>query len=302
MRHIIFDIERIIKETFPKSIRVITNSPEDLWLVSGDTTQLHQVLMNLSVNARDAMSDGGELIISAENFFIDENYARLNIEAKIGPYVLISVSDSGTGIPREFLDRVFDPFFTTKEVGKGTGLGLSTVSGIVRSHGGFVTVNSEMGKGTHFKIYLPAKKSKETDQNREKMSQLPLGNGETILIIDDEPSIREVTKTSLEAYGYKVLLANDGIEAVALYAEHKNEVEVVLLDMIMPIMDGPLTIRALRKINPEVRIIAASGLLASEKVEESTRMGVKKFLLKPYTTEELLKAIQEVLSPPPMRV
>jgi two-component system, cell cycle sensor histidine kinase and response regulator CckA len=302
VKNIILDLEKIIKETFPRTIRVVTNVRKDLWPISGNNTQLHQVLMNLCVNSRDAMSDGGTLTISAENFFIDNNFARINIDAKIGPYILISVADTGIGIPRELLDRIFDPFFTTKEIGKGTGLGLSTVSGIVRSHGGFVNVYSELGRGSLFKIFLPAEESKETKQAEEGLSKLPLGRGESILIIDDEASIREVTKASLEAYGYRVFTASDGIEAVAIYAEQKDKIDVILLDMVMPIMDGPLTIRALRKILPEVKIIAVSGLHTNERMDESIRIGVKKFLLKPYTVEELLKALQEVLSPPRMIV
>ena len=153
--HLISEIEQIAKETFPRNIEIRTDISKDLWTISGDATQLHQVIMNLCVNARDAMPDGGVLSISAENFFIDENYARINIDAKVGPYVVITVSDTGTGIPPEILDRIFEPFFTTKEPGKGTGLGLSTSLAIVKSHGGFINVYSEVGRGTAFKVYLP---------------------------------------------------------------------------------------------------------------------------------------------------
>jgi two-component system, cell cycle sensor histidine kinase and response regulator CckA len=262
-----------------------------LWTVSGNTTQLHQVLMNLCVNARDAMPDGGTIIISAENFFIDENYAKMNIEASVGNYVLITVSDRGIGIPPGIIDRIFEPFFTTKELGKGTGLGLSTVLGIIKSHGGFVNVYSEPGKGSKFQVYIPAQQIPETLEEPE--TDLPTGNGELILVVDDEVSIRDVTKTSLESYNYKAITACDGIEAIALYAEHRDEISVVLTDMIMPAMDGITTIRTLQKINPAVKIIAVSGLLSSDKVNAVNEIGVQAFLPKPYTAKQLLQTNRE---------
>ncbi|MEP0849011.1 MULTISPECIES: PAS domain S-box protein [Cyanophyceae] len=295
--HLIYEIEKIAKQTFPKSIEISTDvSMIDLWPVSGDATQLHQVLMNLCVNARDAMPNGGSLSITAENLFIDENYARMNIDAQVGAYIVITVVDSGMGIPGEILDRIFEPFFTTKELGKGTGLGLSTVVGIIKGHGGFINVYSEVGKGTQFKVYLPAIETTETDQENEERHELPTGNGELILVVDDEESICEVTKTSLESYGYRVLTASDGIEAIALYAQHRLEISAVLIDMMMPSMDGPTTIRALQKINPLLKIIAVSGLVSNHKLAASIGSNIKTFLSKPFTAEELLKALHEILN------
>ncbi len=295
VRHLISEIKQIAQETFPKSITLSANISQYLGTVYGDATQLHQVLMNLCVNARDAMPFGGTLRISAQNFFIDENSARMHLDAKVGSYIVISIADTGTGIPPEILDRIFEPFFTTKDMGKGTGLGLSTVMGIVKSHGGFINVYSELGQGTQFKVYLPAAEAIQTEPAED--SEFPKGHGELILIVDDEPAIREITQTSLQAYNYKVLTASDGIEAVALYADRRDEISVVLTDMMMPSMDGPTTIRTLRKINPQVKIIAVSGLASSDKLATAIDIGVKTCLAKPFTVKELLETLQKVLHP-----
>ncbi|MBD1848233.1 response regulator [Cyanobacteria bacterium FACHB-63] len=293
VRHVIAEVKQIIDGTFPKSIEVSTPIDPDLQLVAADTTQIHQVLMNLCVNARDAMSAGGCLSISAQNLWIDESYAHMNLDANVGPYVVISVADTGSGISPEAIDHIFDPFFTTKEVGQGTGLGLSTVNSIIRSHGGFINVYSEVGQGTQFKVYLPAIAGRETQSIRE-IERL-LGNGELILVVDDEGSIREITKTTLETSGYKVLTANDGIEAVAAYAQHKDKVDLVLMDMMMPTMTGPAAIQILKKMNPLVKVVAVSGLPSSDNVKEAMHLGASAFLSKPYTAQELLKALHEVM-------
>lgn len=294
LKHLIREIQQVVKQTFPKSIEFSTNVAPHLNLVSGDATQLHQVLMNLCVNARDAMPNGGSLTISAENFFIDENYARMNLDARVGPYVVITVADTGVGIPASILDRIFEPFYTTKEVGKGTGLGLSTVLGITKGHGGFVHVYSEVGLGSEFKVYLPAQEAAEISEEQER--ELPNGNGELILVVDDEDAIRDVTKTSLEIHNYKAITASDGIEAIALYAEYREQISIVLTDMVMPSMDGMTTIRTLQKINPAVKIIAVSGLASSEKVSAISDIGVKAFLSKPFTAKQLLQTISAVKS------
>ena len=292
LKHLITEIQQVIRETFPKTIQVTIQIDTDLWTISANATQLHQVLMNLCVNARDAMPDNGTLTISAENLFIDENYAKMNIEAKVGNYISIIISDTGIGMSSQIIDRIFEPFFTTKELGKGTGLGLSTVLGIVKSHGGFINVYSEPRKGSKFQVYLPALQIPEINEDSEP--HLPIGNGELILVVDDEDSIRDITKTSLETFNYKAMTACDGIEAIALYAEHRNEIVIVLTDIVMPIMDGLTTIRTLKKINPMVKIIAVSGLISSEKMNSVTEIGVKAFLSKPYTAEQLLQTIGTV--------
>ncbi|MDM9381385.1 response regulator [Chlorogloeopsis sp. ULAP01] len=294
VKHLIKEVVKIVKQTFPKSIEVVMDLPQNLWTVCGDSTQLHQVLMNLCVNARDAMPGGGILTITAENLVIDENYARMHLEAKVGSYAVITISDNGVGIPPEILERIFEPFFTTKELGKGTGLGLSTVIGIVKSHGGFVNVYSEVGHGTSFKIYLPAAQETETElvQELEPLA----GKGELIMVVDDEPAIQEITKASLEAYNYQTLIASDGIEAIALYAQNRNKISVVLMDMMLPSLDGITAIRTLQKINPSVKIVATSGLMSNSKLAEAATFGAKTFLSKPYTVKELLLTLQKVLS------
>ncbi|MCF2145567.1 response regulator [Desmonostoc muscorum LEGE 12446] len=294
LKHLIMEVAKILKETFPKSIEITTDVPQDLWMVSGDSTQLHQVLMNLCVNARDAMPNGGSLRISAENLFIDENYARMNLEAKVGFYTVITVSDTGVGIPGEILDRIFEPFYTTKDVGQGTGLGLSTVLGIIKSHGGFVNVYSEPGSGTSFKVYLPAVEGMETLIPEDSIPQT--GHGELILVVDDEVAIQEITQSSLEAHNYKTLIAGDGIEAIAVYAKNMDKISAVLIDIMLPSLDGLTAIRTLKKINPEVKIIASSGLMSDHKLSTVTSIGVNTFLSKPYTVNELLLSLQKVLS------
>lgn len=296
VRHIISEIVRILKETFPKSIQIQTDVLKELWTISGDPTQLHQVFMNLCVNARDAMPSGGTLSITVKNLFIDENYAQMNIDARAGPYIAITVSDSGTGIPPKILERIFEPFFTTKEPGKGTGLGLSTSYGIVKGHGGFIHVYSEVGKGTRFKIYLPAFETAETKVlGDKKIKELPTGHGELILVIDDEPAIRDITSATLQRYGYRAITANDGADGVALYVHNKVEIKAVIVDMVMPIMDGRATIRALRKIDPDVKIVAVSGLKDDEEHVQAARVDANTFLSKPYTAETLLKTLHELL-------
>ncbi len=293
--NLITEIEKITKETFPKSIEVRTSVSGDIWTIIGDATQLHQVMMNLCVNARDAMPDGGILSIYAENFFIDENYARVNLEAKVGASIVITVSDTGIGIPHEDIDRIFEPFFTTKEFGKGTGLGLSTALAIVKSHGGFINVYSEVGKGSVFRIYLPAISAVEVPKVQEQQLKLYAGHGELILIVDDEAPIREVTSATLKANNYGALIANDGAEAVVLYTQNRDDVKLVLMDMAMPVMDGLASIRVLNKINPQLKIIAVSGLTEKDRTSKVTDY-VHAFLPKPYNAEELLKTIYEVMN------
>jgi len=293
--HLVKEIEKIVQDTFLKNIQVRSNIPTDLWLVQGDPTQLHQVLLNLCVNARDAMPNGGTLTLAASNLMLDEQYAGMNVEAKPGPHVRILVEDTGTGMPPEVVERIFEPFFTTKEIGKGTGLGLSTSIAIIKSHGGFVRVYSEVGMGTRFHVYLPAHTEASAPQGFAASLELPRGNGEMVLVVDDEAAVREITRQTLETFGYRVLLASDGVEATSIYATRKQEIALVLTDMMMPLMDGPTTIQVLLRLNPDVRIIAASGLNANGMVAKATNAGVKHFIPKPYTAETLLKTLREVL-------
>jgi signal transduction histidine kinase/CheY-like chemotaxis protein len=295
--NLIADLEKTIKDTFVKNIVVRTIISHGLRTVLGDPTQLHQVLLNLCVNARDAMPNGGTLTLSAENVHFDEQYAALDREAKPGFYILVQVEDTGTGIAPEVIEKIFDPFFTTKELGKGTGLGLSTTMTIVRSHSGFLHLDSEVGKGTKFQVYLPVHTKPSEAAVAVAVPELPRGKGELILVIDDEASVREITKHTLEAFGYRVMLASDGSEAVAIYAGRVTEFAAVLTDMMMPVMDGPATIQVLLRINPKAKIIGASGLSASAHVAKVTALGVTHFLPKPYTAETLLGTLRKLLEP-----
>ena len=289
------EIEKIANETFLKTIQVRSEIPADLWTVQGDPTQLHQVLLNLCVNARDAMPDGGTLKLSAWNLMIDQHYVGLNGEGEPGPYIVIQVKDTGTGMPPEVIERIFEPFFTTKELGKGTGLGLSTSLGIIKSHHGFLHVDSVPGVGTKFLVYLPAQEAAATAVPASVENELPRGQGELVLVVDDEADVRQVVQQILEAFGYQALLAADGIEATALYASRKDEIAVVVTDMMMPLMDGPATIQALMNLNPQVRIIAASGLSTSSNAAKAAKEGAKHFISKPYTTATLLQTLHTLL-------
>ena len=295
-KHLLKDLENIIKDTFPKDIRLQFSIPDNTWTIWGDPTQVHQILLNLCVNARDAMPNGGHLTVRVENCVLDEQYVAMNIQAKAGRYVQISVTDSGMGIPPELVDKIFEPFFTTKDLNKGTGLGLSTVMAIVKGHEGVINVYSEPGKGTTFKVYLPA--AETSGEALKKQTQLvspPRGNGETVLVVDDEASILTTTSQTLQAFGYQVLTATDGAHAMAVYAKHESKIAAVLTDMMMPVMDGPATIHALMRMNPAVKIIAASGLNANGSVAKASGAGVKHFLTKPYTAGTLLKTMRTLL-------
>ena len=295
------ELQRIVRDTFPKSIDIEIDTPAGTWKVPGDRTQLHQVLLNLCINARDAMPEGGRLRIAVGNLQIDTHYAAMHPEARRGSYVVIEVSDTGTGMPAEVIEKIFEPFFTTKGIGKGTGLGLSTTLGIVRSHGGFVTVESTPGKGTTFRVHLPAEIESGEAQAEEGPGEFPRGNGEIILIIDDEASIRSITGQTLEAFGYRVMSASDGAEGIAKYSQSVQEIAVVMTDMMMPVMDGAAVIRVLMRLNPGVKIIAASGLIAKQAEAEAAGEGVKYFLPKPYTAETMLRTLRELLHPEPAR-
>lgn len=290
------EVAGFLRETFPKTIEIRQRLTKDLWSISANSTQMHQMLLNLCINARDAMPHGGTLTLAAENLMLDSHDAYLSPRVVPGPYVVLSVQDTGTGIPNEIKDRIFEPFFSTKSPDEGTGLGLSTVAGIAQNHGGFVHVHSEpRGSGTTFKVYLPAVRSEETDEAEKEITSLPVGSGETILVVEDEATLREITKETLESYGYKVLAASDGTEAVTIYIQNKDKISLVLCDISMPFMDGPATIRTLMKTNPTVKVVVMSGFGEGAKLVEDIRPNVVDFIAKPYAAEKLLKTIDKIL-------
>jgi CheY-like chemotaxis protein len=264
--------------------------------VLGDPNQLHQVFMNLCVNARDAMPHGGRLILTLKNVDVDELFADMNPDAKAGPYTMISVTDSGAGIPLAIQNKIFEPFFTTKEIGKGTGLGLSTTITIIKSHGGFITLYSEQGKGALFKVFLPTLRNSALPKATQvQQSHLPQGDGELVLVVDDEETIRTVTQKTLERFNYRVVLASNGAEAVAVYAKRGSEIALVLTDMAMPIMDGPALFVALIALDPKVKIVGCSGHASNHSVSQAMGAGIRHFIPKPYTAETLLKTFRMVL-------
>jgi len=294
VQHIAHEIKDIVRETFPKSVEFQMEIARDLWPVSCDPTQIHQVLLNLCINARDAMPGGGKLSLRLENVVLDKAYAGRNPEAQPGPYVLISVQDTGMGMTAEVQEHMFEPFFTTKEQGKGTGLGLSTTLGIVKGHGGFILCASAPGKGSVFKVHLPASAATAAATS-SKTTQMPRGHNELILVVDDEPVILEIAQATLTHFGYRVLPATNGTEAVEIYRKRRDEIAAVITDMAMPVMDGPATIIALQLINPDVKIIATSGFSSKMTTPGKSGAAFKHFIHKPYTSATLLQEIHAIL-------
>lgn len=290
------EVESIADSTFPRDITLEVSCANDLSLVTGDATQLTQVLLNLCVNARDAMPHGGQLRISAANATITDDYALLHGGTAGGPHVVLEVTDSGEGMSKSIIDRIFDPFFTTKEAGKGTGLGLSTVQGIVSSHGGFITVASTLGEGSTFTVHLPSRTlPSEVVLLKPEAEKPNYGNGELILVVDDDPSVVSITRQTLEANGYEVLTAEDGAQAIGIFSRRRSDIALVLTDMAMPVIDGPALIAALNRMAPKVRIVATTGSISAAYTTKLARTGVSPVLAKPYTADHLLRTISDTL-------
>jgi PAS domain S-box-containing protein len=296
-RHLLGEMEKIIRGTFPKNIEFRTAYGKKLSAILGDTTQLHQVLLNLCVNARDAMPNGGTLTLEAENVEIDATHASAVPEAKPGRYVAWRVKDRGTGIPPEIVERIFEPFFSTKGPDKGTGLGLSTVIGIVKSHGGFLQVHSTPGQGSTFSIYLPADPSGTGDTTSVTKAETAFrGKGETILVVDDEANMRDVSRSVLTALNFKVLTAADGTAALIQVAEKRAELRVVITDLHMPHMDGLTFVRVLKHMLPEAGIIVTSGRFDEREVNEFKALGVRALLDKPFNQQKLVETLKSVFT------
>ena len=297
---LVAEVSNFIRPTFPKTIQLQVSVQENIHTVSGNETQLEQVLLNFCVNARDAMPEGGRLKLDASNFKVDETFMRLHPQARKGDFVRITVSDTGHGIPRPLRKKIFEPFFTTKGPEKGTGLGLATAIGIIRNHGGFLTLDTEEGCGSSFHAFLPASLAPAPSKPPTPVPEgkQPTGHGEAILIVDDESTVLKVMTRSLEKSGYRVIPAGDGEEGYALYFQHRGDVRLVITDMAMPGMDGPALIAALKKINPSVKIICTSGLGSSSQKETLAELGVHAILSKPCNSRIILQAIQDALAAP----
>jgi nitrogen-specific signal transduction histidine kinase/ActR/RegA family two-component response regulator len=300
IQHLVQEAMGVTHETFPKNIRIIESIPGNLWPIMADATQIHQVLLNLCVNARDAMPAGGTLSISAENLLLDDVTARKIEGGRPGAWTVLQVEDSGTGIPADTLARIWEPFFTTKGEGKGTGLGLSTVRSIVASHNGFITLKTQPGRGTTFRVYLPAAEGATNGRLVEVATPKgDRGNGELILVVDDEPQIRDITAAMLSRNGYRVLTACDGAEAVALFATRSGEINVLITDLIMPNLDGAALANIAQHLNPRVKILAMSGLSSAGRSGKTERFGGA-FLFKPFKIQTLLIAVNTLLHPAPV--
>jgi len=293
-RHLLWEMERLAAETFPKGIRIESDVAADLWQVLGDATQLHQALMNLCINARDAMPGGGVLTLEAANVVLAKEEAEKIPGAQPGSYACLRVTDTGPGIPPEIEEKIFEPFFTTKGVGKGTGLGLSTVLGIVRSHGGFVRVASKVGQGSTFELYLPAT-TEQVAVKSESATPWPHTHGEGILVVDDEAAVCEVTRQALMEFGYQVITAGRGAEALTIFQERRREIQLVLTDMMMPEMDGPTLVAALRVLDPAVRIVGITGMSDTAGMGGLKTLALSAMLAKPFTIKKLLAVIRDAL-------
>ncbi len=290
------EMTKVMQQTFPKNINIQTQFPGELWLINGDATQLHQVLLNLCVNARDAIGEnGGKLRVAIENVEVDEYLAEANPGATVGAHVCFSVADSGSGMPPEVMKKIFDPFFTTKEQGKGTGLGLATVISIIKAHKGFLTIQSQVGVGTTFKVFIPANPEAKQEAEAETSPESLRGNGELVLVVDDEATIREAVVRTLTEHNYRCYTAEDGTDALALYFE-RREIDVVITDLHMGMMDGITLIRSLKKMNSGIKAIISSGHIDKERHATLSELGITSILEKPYTSEKLLKTVRDIIN------
>ena len=290
----IVQVGKLLRRTIPRMIDIRLELSADLLDISADVSQMEQVLMNLAVNASDAMPGGGKLTVRTSAMTLDEEYCRLHVEANPGKYVLLEVSDTGQGMGKETLEHIFEPFFTTKEVGRGTGLGLAMVYGIVKQHNGHIAVDSAVGKGTTFKVYLPAIPA-AAGPEVEDSNVIPAFGNETVLLVDDENSVRELGARILTKYGYTVLQAENGREALDIFLKNRSQVSLVILDLIMPEMGGMDCLRELLKIDPNVKILVSSGYSADASVSETIQMGAKSFVSKPFQVKDILRAVRRVL-------
>lgn len=296
-RQLLQEMEKIIRSTFPKNIRLEVKVPRESGLVLGDATQLHQVLLNLCVNARDAMPEGGTLSLESALADVDPVSAAGIEGAKTGPYVVIRVGDTGTGIKPEILDRIFDPFFTTKGPEKGTGMGLSTVLGIVRSHHGFIRVESKPLKGSTFSVYLPFAEGKKTETEFVHRRSEFQGSGELVLVVDDDAAVRHSVEMLLQRLNFRSLASASGHEALVSFAQRRKEINAIICDLQMPHMDGVVLVQALLRMAPSARVIVMSGNPGERQLSELKALGVAAILTKPFSAKQLVESLRSLFDP-----
>lgn len=290
------EVHSMLESGVRRNIQVVEEAESNLWPIDGDPTQLHEALLGIAVNGIDAMPEGGTLTMSVRNVNVDAQFAAMHANLEPGPYVCFTITDDGVGIPEDVQARMFEPFYTTKDFGKGTGLGLSASLGSVHSHGGIIEVTSEVGHGSRFQVYIPAALNPSMGElGMISKDDVPSGRGELILIADDEAAVRAITRKTLELNGYKVITAEDGTEAVGLFAQHRHEIRVVITDMMMPSMDGPALVRAIRRMVPDIPVVIWTGRVAEDVMGSVVRLGVAHVLKKPFRARDLLDALEEVL-------
>jgi two-component system, cell cycle sensor histidine kinase and response regulator CckA len=296
LKTVVTDMEKLLRRLIGEDIELTTVLDPELGRVKADQGQLEQVVMNLAVNARDAMPQGGKLLISVQNSVLDQDYVRrYPYPVQPGPYVLLTVTDTGTGMDAETKARAFEPFFTTKEKGKGTGLGLSTVYGVVKQSGGYIDIDSTPGAGTTFKIYLPRVREEVAPERRPREAAAPRSGSETILVAEDETSLRTLTCATLEQSGYKVLQAKDGVEALEASRKHAGTIDLLLTDIVMPGMGGRALGEELLRERPEIRIVYMSGYTGQAVGSQGPVEPGSFYLHKPFTREALTNKIREAL-------
>lgn len=296
LSHEIVQVVKLLERTIPRMIEIELQPAGDLWTVNADPSQIEQALMNLGINAADAMPDGGKLIIRTRNERLEKSHLRQLVGAPEGDYVVLTVTDTGCGMDKETLDHIFEPFFTTKGIGKGTGLGLASVYGIVKGHRGYIHCRSVVGRGTTFEIYLPAVLQESTDSHQPIACEAPLkGGAGTILIVDDVPDIRNLTSEFMKGYGYAVLTAASGEEALQIHAGCNKPIDLTILDLGMPGIGGSRCLQELLAMNPASKVLIASGYRSDDMVQTVLESGASGFIGKPYNFNELLSRVQDIL-------
>lgn len=293
-KHLIREVVNIVQKTFPQGIEIHSEVPRESWVIRGDQIQFHQLLMNLFLNARDAMPNGGSIHIRSDNVTIDEHFPSIDVDLEPGRYIQVTVEDNGEGMEKEIQEKVFEPFFTTRPVGRGSGLGLTNVLGIVKSFNGFIQCQSELEKGTKFEVFLPAVFENELEHAAYDPADHQ-GNGETILIVDDEEAVRDTTQKLLVQNGYKTLKAVDGVDAISVYGRNQDHIKIVVTDLKMPNMDGISLVRILRNMNPDLPILVVSGHPDEHDTELLQPYSSIHLLEKPHKSGDLLHSVHSLL-------